>query len=161
MGDGRFLKQDNGDYIHVSEGEYLFGKSVAAVIGAFVIWAISYWIGIDWWNFDDFGMIFATVGAGIFVLGMIGLIIAHATEGISWATTFGYIFGTLLALAFVIWLINRYANKEEEKKKDKQEQVEKKAASLSLQEKHSPVTEDVNEVARIGRLTYRIERQFG
>lgn len=103
MGNGRYVKQDNGDYIHYDEDEYWSVKAVCAVITGFIMVAIGFWLGIDWWNFNDWGFIAFSVGCGFSLLGFIGLLVIDHISGINWALTLGIIFGTLSGLGLLVW----------------------------------------------------------
>lgn len=119
MGDGRYIRQDNGDYVHVTEEEYWGGKSTAAIIAGFVMGGIAYLLGIDWFNLDDFAFIFFLVGVAFVIIGIVGLLIVNQSQKVNWGLTFGFIFGTLSALGGLYWFFSRDSkDKKEEKKQD-------------------------------------------
>lgn len=146
MGDGRFLRQDNGDYIHVTEEEYWSGKSTIAIIAGFVIGGIAYLLGIDWFNLDDFGFIFFLVGVAFVIIGIVGLLIVNQSQKVNWGLTFGFIFGTLLVLGGLYWFFSRDSkDKKEEKKQDTTEMASlENAESNTATVNYSDVVEETS-----------------
>ena len=112
MGNGRFLRQDNGDNIFVTEEVYWSGKSIIAIICGFIFSFIGYKLDIDWFNLHDFGFIFFIVGIGFIVMGIIGLLIVNQYQKVNWGLMFGFIFGTLLALGGLYWYFSKSDAKE-------------------------------------------------
>ncbi len=97
MGNGRYVKQDNGDYIHFNDEEYYGMKASAALAMGVIMIAIGIWIG---WN----TLIY--VGLGFSLVGLIALIIIDKMFGESWWAGalygLGFALGTIGVGAFLI-----------------------------------------------------------